>query len=310
MARKLGLLAFLLLLLAVAAVIVRQTARPSARGRNPLADVQPEAISRVIVENRAGRVVLERADGSWNVAEPFSDAASPQQVGRMVSALRDFAVSSVVSENPGRHEQFEVNEGSATRIQVFVTGKEKPALDGYIGKTVTGADTVYFRFAGQQPVRLGRNLPKWMFEREPREFREPRVLPVPSTAAVSVRVEGSGVNVHAVRSTDTWTLAGSTVSLSGETVSSLLSALDGWYARDFFPQAPADPGFNEPVLMVSIETPEANAVATVGRTVPAGGARFANTKGRETVMSIGEESVDEVLAKATALAGASLDPSD
>ena len=278
--------------------------RTSAEGRNPLAGVSPAEIQRLELERLGARAVLVRGEERWNVEEPFQDWADPQAVDRALETLTEFAVGSIVSENPERYDQFEVSETSATRVRVFVDGREKPVLDGYVGKPVAGLRTAYFRFADAKPVHLARNLEPWALSKDPGSFRAAKALSLQRDSVVSLRVEMAGEEtLELIKSSNTWLRAGSDVVPEPAAVDELLTAVDAWYAAGFpdvGAEAPAA-GLDRPYLKIRLETPSESAVLNVGDLVPEGGAngaRYARLEGRNAVFTLLEDAVREVRSAA------------
>lgn len=275
--------------------------RTRGEGRNPLGGVSAERISRIVLTSAEGETTLVRDKARWEVAAPYQDWADPEAAGRVVETLREFAVGSVVSENPDRYDQFEIGTGTATRVQVFLDDNERASLDAFVGKPVAGVRTAYFRFADAKPVHLARNLMPWALTKDPASFRLTKVIPISSTMATSVQIQHGGQTLELIRSGDVWLRGGSDKVPSPEEVNGLLEGINAWYAADFPPTGSVESaGLETPYVVLRVNTNEEAAIVRIGEPGLPGPegepTRYARIDGRDTVFTVRSAAIDELIA--------------
>lgn len=194
----------------VAAIIVAgyfavKKARPTAEDRNPLAGVEIDAVSRIVLASPDTTATIERDDTGWRLSAPVSDAADPENVEGLWSALSDFSIGAVVSERKDRWDAYGVSEASATRIQVFFEGKAEPAFDGLFGKQAFSYGSVYFRFADEERIHLADDVALWRLRQTSEAYRDARIFgDVEFESVTRIEADLGDVDVLIERSSDTW----------------------------------------------------------------------------------------------------------
>src|SRR5262245_59191448 len=96
---------------------------PEKPDLGPLSGVAADQIIQFDLTVNGATTTLKSVDGDWRVVAPFSDRASIEAVERLVNAVREIRLGSVLSENPAKHSQYDLDGARATRLQVFVKGK-------------------------------------------------------------------------------------------------------------------------------------------------------------------------------------------
>ena len=294
--RKIIFLAGILAALVAAGVWLNRAGRPGAESWKPLAVVKPEAIRRVEFDRTDGNLVLERAEDQWRLASPVEDRAEPAAVDRLLDTVTNFELGSVVSENPERYRTFELDEGAARRIRVFVTDSEEPALDGFIGKAAPVMMTSYFRFADRAPVYIAKDLPRYLVDAPPDDFRLRTLLPVDWDAVDAISVRAPGRDFELAFSSPAWTAAGGTTVDSGW-VDLLKIRLKSLRAARLESAPAGKTGLDKPVYVVEVSAANRTETGRLGgKTTGNGGTefRYARTDGREAILLINAALVDRL----------------
>ncbi|MCG3203426.1 MAG: hypothetical protein KCHDKBKB_00084 [Elusimicrobia bacterium] len=298
MKKKLVILSGLFVLLAVAAIYFSLQRRPSSLTLNPLEKIELSAISKISIENTKGKVDLEKSTEGWLIVSPVKDAADPSLVSEILENLLSFSAGSVISENPAKYSEFQIDDAQATHLQVYAEGKPEPVLNGYVGKNAMGYQSFYFRFSGSKPVYIAQGLP--YLNREPKDYRDSRLFPVSVQEATAVKVFQDKFKMDIVKSSATWEHRFSSKTVDSALVTSALSKLERISVQDFGTgqENPKDLGLDKPFLVVTLEANTKTFTLTVGNKVKssvpsAPSTRYAKTEGREAVLILDENSLNE-----------------
>jgi hypothetical protein len=280
-----------------AAVLVQRSGRPQAPEATTLASVSLDQINQIEVAVGGATTTLKFVDQNWRVAAPFDDLADAEAVGRLLEYLRDMSLGSVLSENPSRHANYGVNESSATRLTVYVKGKEAPALDCFVGKDAPSIKSVFVREVGSPQVRTLEGITGAELPKNPEVLRSPRVVTFAPAQIKTLSARGVA-DVDLESSTVTWTNARTKRIVSGEELNNILDALLEWRAYRFMVAEPSGAGFEKPLLTIDLSAGGAMQTVTVGGAaagefVPA---RYVRTSDRATILVVPQASVDRVVA--------------
>ncbi|MCE5272794.1 DUF4340 domain-containing protein [bacterium] len=129
-------LLILIVLLALWAVVHFMSDRPDRPDEADVFKVQIDTtkVSRIEVSRTGGQLVLLRDQGAWSVQTPSGPRpAENDQIVSALSTLGSIQTSSLVSHNPDKQAEFQVDEASGTRVKVFGGGQE-PFADIVIGR--------------------------------------------------------------------------------------------------------------------------------------------------------------------------------
>lgn len=303
MARKLLLSMAVFVALGFAAVAVWVKGKPKAQSINPLQGVDVQKITKIMIDRPSETITLEKKEGRWDITSPAQDWTDPMLVERWIEVLQNFSVGSVISENKDRYSQFDIEDGKASRIRVFLEGQEKPALDGYIGKQAAGFSDSYFRFEGKPAVHIASELPNYMIIRESNDYRLKKLLFPVLTDLTLVKITSGKIDVEISRSSETWTNQKNQQPVDQAWIATLVSRLDSLYIMDFG-KGDEDPktfGFDAPFAQIAVEKSGTKLSSKIGNVVPnadknAPKKRYAQTEGRGVTLILSSQSVDDLLS--------------
>lgn len=303
MARKIWILGGVLVFLTILVIYLWFFGKPGEKRVNPLSKINLDTVSRFVMVNTNGKVELEKKGTGWVMNLPVQDVVDSTIPTDIITALKNFTLGTVVSENAAKHEQFKVDPAQASHVQVFVEGKPEPVLDGYIGKSVNGFENCYFRFEASTPVYLANDLPEYQFRRQPNGFRLTKLLVLPPVDPDEIKVVSEKTNVDLVRSSATWTRKGGTSPIDMNLITPFLNKARDFNATDFGTgqETPEMLGFDKPALRVTITTGGHVAEFIVGKKAPATNPkapplRYAQTEGRHTVLIVSDDALGNLLS--------------
>lgn len=291
-----AVLTAILAALIAAAVIVHRSRQPRVAAESPLASMSTEQIVRIGVTVNGSTTTLRVVDGQWRIASPFEDRADAERVARLLSALKDFRIGSVLSENPERHANYDLNQASATRLQVFVKGSEAPVIDYLVGKAAADIESSFIRLPGSAEVRTAEGLSTYLLPRNPEDFRSTRVVGFSPESISGLSASGAAEMVIE-GSTGTWINGKTKRILPPEVQRSIRAAVRAWRASSFTVSDPAGQGFAKPHLIVDFRRGEETATVTVGGFVPdrSPAARYIRTSDRPAVLIVPDLSTADLI---------------
>jgi hypothetical protein len=233
MKKLLSMLVVLVVLLAGATVLWFK-GKPETPSHNPMGTVDVATITSIVVENRVSSMTFENTNGSWRLGPPVNDdELEPSAVERLVAALKAFSVGSIVSENNGNYDRFELRNGEATHVRVYVKGSDKPVLDGYVGKGAANPGDSFFRFEGKKAVYVANELPSYLFKRDLKEYRFSRIFKIDPTSANSIDIKFNNKTWNIVHSSNTWKVANAKSSISDAQIQQIVGKISHWFPVDY-----------------------------------------------------------------------------
>jgi len=225
----LGVLGVLLL----GAVLLWFKGKPVTPSQNPLGSIDVGTIQTIMLENQTSSMTFQNREGVWTLILPVEDEVEPTAIDRLVTGLKAFSIGSIVSENPNNYSRFDLVSDKATRVRVFVKGNEKAVLDGYVGKSAANPGDSFFRVEGNPAVFVANELPSYLFKREVRDFRFPKIFKSDPGQADAIEIKFDSKIWNLVRSSDTWTMSGLKKEHSSGQIKSLVEKLTVWFSAEF-----------------------------------------------------------------------------
>ena len=298
----LAALGAVLVLLLGAVVWVGRARRPVKPEGTALSTVRADQIVQMGLAVNGATTTLKIIDGEWRIVTPFEDRANAEAMDRLVSVMKDVQVGTVISENPARHAQFEVNDASATRLQVFVKGKDAPELDYWVGKEATDPASCFVRVPGSNEVRTAEGLPASLLLKSPELFRSPDVSPIHPDLITALTVKGA-LELTVANDKGAWVNDVTKRIVAEELRHGIAAAMTAWRAETYAVIVPTGQGFDKPFLTIEERAGERTATIVVGGPATAVGhtARFVRSSDRPAILVVDDkltQAVIEALKKA------------
>jgi hypothetical protein len=213
------------------------------------------------------------------------------------AAFQSAVMSTVVSENPVHMEEYGVQTGQGTRIEIFLNTGDKPDIDGFIGKRGPNYTDSFFRLEGQNRVYLVGGMPTFIFPSEIDSYRLKRLLRSDPHDAVSFSFSYGTTQLHLQKSSDTWTNTDAHVAVSAEWMVQLKEKIKAISVVSYTDE-PAQPvhGLDKPGLTVGISWMNEKRTLLFGKekkSPPPG--RYAQVDGRPALYVVASAPVKDLL---------------
>ncbi len=305
MNRKLSLLSLLFVMLIGVGAYLWFFGTPPVPTENPLKNVDVQKMSGLVMKNFYGKTRIEKQNGVWKILEPVQDVVDPTIPTEIMTSLQHFTLGSIISENPARYGEFQVDPVQGAQVDVYVEGKTTPVLSGIIGKTSSGYENSYFRFAASSgPVYLASGLSQYQFRRDPTSFRLMSALSLPPEEPTRIRMGSGKKSWELSRSSQTWkTSAGKAI--PKEQMDAIIHALRDLRANGFGlgSESPKELGLDPPAtpyLVCTVDSGNAESTLTIGnltakRVPQVPSARYGRTSNRPAVLTLQESPFTSLL---------------
>ncbi len=173
--RRLSYLGVILLILGAASFLVWKREEPEEGAPSPLAKIKPEAIARIefAAPGVAVMTLVQASSGTWTMPSLSTVPVAPGALDPTLSMLRDFSTGSLVSDSPGRFDQYAVSTASGTRLTVYAAQVEKPVLDLLVGKPTANGQSSFVRRPEENLVYVGEDLSSYRLSAAFERLRKP-----------------------------------------------------------------------------------------------------------------------------------------
>lgn len=188
-------------------------------------------IDKFEIEKNGQKITIQKKAGLWNVTEPVLYAANQQFINSAITTLKEYKLSSIVSENPGNKDIYGFNDTNYTKVSVYNNG----ALAGtfLIGKSAPGPSQTYLKKPESNEVYLAGNFLFNNFVKEDfSKWRDLAVISIPVTSIESIDFETGSEKYTAVKDTLNKFFIG-VDSVSTEVFDKVLSMLSNFNTQEF-----------------------------------------------------------------------------
>lgn len=169
----------LVALLVVSYLVMRDTSgeKKTLKLQEKLFAVDSLAVDKLEFERNGNKVTIEKKGGLWNVTSPVVYTSNQQFVNSAISNLKNYKISSIVSNNPGNKNFYGFNDTNVTKLTVYQNG----ALSGVIliGNATSGAAQTYIKKAESNEIYLAEEFLYNNFVRaDLKEWRDKSVISI------------------------------------------------------------------------------------------------------------------------------------
>jgi hypothetical protein len=185
--KKLFILAGILVVLVALALTYnhhRQTAKPESYFK----EFKPEAITKVEMIKKGQTVALEKSGAAWQVKAEKTWPANKMLVDELLNSLKDLTIGSIVSTNPQRQAEFQVDNDNGISLKVF-KGSEQ-VLDIIVGKVSSDYLHGFLKFPGKNEVYQGIGAGRWIVERDAKAWRDRTIVSVNEKEVDQITITG------------------------------------------------------------------------------------------------------------------------
>ncbi|MFN0118156.1 MAG: DUF4340 domain-containing protein [Elusimicrobiota bacterium] len=202
--KKLFVLLILCAFVSVGVMLLFFKGRSFRAESQPLAKVDFSQVKKFIIDNRYGSYTFEKVEEEWVIMAPNKDTADVVFVNDVLRMAKVFSVSSLITNNKSKFDQFDLQPEKAPRFQVFTTDLSKPTLDIYLGKMTSGYNESFMRFSSQDAVYIAKDLMPYKLAFGPNYFRAKRLFPDSLKDLTSLQINLPGVQYSVNKDSNTW----------------------------------------------------------------------------------------------------------
>ena len=257
-------------------------------------------VDRIEISQKESSTVLIKEDDDWFVQEgEVNYPANQSSLEEVTSILEDFPISEIVSQNPEKFADFQIDDETALGVRWFIGDQERGQL--YLGKSDYRRQGDYVRVGDKEIVYLTVGNIRFNFSRP--EFRDLSVLEIErdgikqiawkygEESFVLMRREVEVEEEEGIEDSSTeeskeekWVLRAEEEEqeIDDSKISSLLNQVSNINARNILPKGEEkDYGFAEPFLQLTITTPDQDYILILGNQADEEPAYYSQISGKE-----------------------------
>ncbi|MBM4166876.1 MAG: DUF4340 domain-containing protein [Ignavibacteria bacterium] len=184
-------------------------------------------------------VSLELVDSKWKITSPINYLADASSAQRIIDGAAKFKISSLISNNPGKQKQFQVDDSSGT--QVTITEKGGKSTTMILGKTGATYSEIYVRMQKSMDVYLAEGFDSYSLNKNVKDWRDRtiykterdsiKVITISSVAKDEKKKTLTPEEFTMVKDSANWKIENDSVDMNN--VNSLLGALSNFRCDDF-----------------------------------------------------------------------------
>ena len=249
-------------LLAIIALVTLRQPEKGERASDhprPIPPLNPVEITTLDVTKGGATTTIKNEGGIYKVTAPVSYPADQSTAKTAFEALGKMDVTDLVTQQPGKQGEFEVDDKSGIRVVAKHDGKV--LADLIVGKVV-GAGTMV-RPSGTNDVWRASGISKYTVDKGPADWRDKSITTFQTTDVEKLDVTGKDGAKLSLKKTgtkegseDKWDVVSSSVKidkLDNSVPNGIVSSLSNWKANDFSDGAtPSAAGLDAPALTVTV----------------------------------------------------------
>jgi hypothetical protein len=262
-------------------------------------------VDKIEINQKESTIVLIKQDDNWFVRnKEVNYPANASAMEDITAVLGDFKIKEIVSQNPKKYVDFQVDDESALQVRWFKGDKELSQL--FLGKSDYARGGNYVRIGEGKAVYITQGNVKFNFSRP--EFRDLTVLKIEQDKIkqiawnygkeeenfmlvkkkVAVKEpnkktgssnqtdtdEEASDNTNTVQETENptqekWFVGGTEDQIDDSKINSLLSKISNINAKDILPKKEeTDYGFSNPYVQITISAQDQDYILTLGNQAP------------------------------------------
>ncbi len=131
--------------------------------------------TKIEVKSPAKELSLERKEEVWLISDTDGFTADSNLVDNALTTVKNFTRENIASNNPKKHEPFQVNQGKGVEVKISDADQQMLA-HFYIGKTGPSIFSTYLRKEGSNEVILAQGSLKPTFDKTIKNWRDKTIL--------------------------------------------------------------------------------------------------------------------------------------
>ncbi len=251
MDRRVAIVVGVVVAVGAAVLVLRSAWQDEEQGAYRVAPVSE--MSRIEIDGTE-RIVLERREDTWWVAQPVEGPADPRVGGTYLTIFtREIAVDDGDLEED-RAEGYGLGEGRVI-LSLYGREAEDPVVSLEVGResvTQRGARRTYVRPVGGERIYRAQAGFGDLVRKPVADLLDRQVFAAGAGGLQEIRLaHGDGHEVALVRVGNEWTFAGNELDVDEPRVRRLVRGLGNLQARGFVDGEPSQWGFEEPTVVIS-----------------------------------------------------------
>lgn len=184
----------LYILIAVFAVLVviaylltmeRGTRTTTFKLEEKLFVIDSTSVDKFEIDRNGKKVVLQKSGGKWNLASPVNYSAMDKFVNEAIYTIKNYKITSKVSDNPSNKDKFGFNDTNATRVAVYQGG----VLAGQfiVGNAGPGNAQAYLKKTEGNEILLAEDFVwSYLVKMDLDEWRDKVIVSIPKNSVKSI----------------------------------------------------------------------------------------------------------------------------
>ncbi|MCE1165982.1 MAG: DUF4340 domain-containing protein [Bacteroidetes bacterium] len=147
--------------------------------------IDSASVDKLEIERNGARVVLQKMGGKWNLTAPVNYSATDKFVNDAIWTLKNYKISSKVSENPSNRDKFGFSDTNFTKVSVYQNGNS--AGQFIIGNAGPGNAQAYLKKVDGSEIYLADDFVwNYLVKTDLTDWRDKVILSVPKGAIKSI----------------------------------------------------------------------------------------------------------------------------
>ncbi len=280
------LIPIILLLVIVAVWLIQSSIEKSqtkVKAIDNFLELDIEKITRVVTWNKDDSITLYKENEVWFLQDTLPRRANPDVINTMLNESVQLRTENVISENPDRQAEFQVDEENGMHVQFY--REDELLADVIIGKMAPGYTHTYIRKPGSNEVFLATGRLNYTYNRPVTGWLDKTILSLLSGNISSVEFIYPDKACRIIRQDTGWTVSEAPYEKAATAdeiqVNQFINTIINLQASDF--QNASDSGlvdFDNPSMTLKISLYDGNEeILTFGAENPDGSRRYCRRKG-------------------------------
>jgi hypothetical protein len=143
------------------------------------------AVDKFEIEYRGKKITIEKKGINWMLTSPAEYLAYQPSVANALSTLKNYKISSKLSDNPGNKDRYGFNDTNYTRINVYQGGNSIGQI--MVGNAGSGASQSYIKRADGNEIFLADDF-LWnnIVKNDLNEWRDKLIIAIPKASVKSI----------------------------------------------------------------------------------------------------------------------------
>jgi len=147
--------------------------------------IDSASVDKFEIDRNGKKVVLQKSGGKWNLTSPVNYSAMDKFVNEAIYTIKNYKITSKVSDNPSNKDKFGFNDTNATRVAVYQGG----VLAGQfvVGSAGPGNAQAYLKKTEGNEILLAEDFVwSYLVKMDLDEWRDKVIVSIPKNSVKSI----------------------------------------------------------------------------------------------------------------------------